>query len=131
MSKSDGDYKVSMKDAISALFLVVTLLSGCHDQRDSRSVSETGRIPDCYPILTQIDSAKENLAMKEQLNSGVDVEVFDLKGYLPQVELDKLYARKTFCDGGVIAIGKIGEQVRCSVHGSLPEIERHIRERRR
>jgi hypothetical protein len=39
----------------------------------------------------------------------------------------------SFSDNAVCAtvIGKIGEQVRCSVHGSLPEIERHIRERRR
>ena len=71
----------------------------------------------CYNDLRQIEGAKEQLARDRGLTNGSSVTMADISPLIPA-------GRELRCaNGGTYIINSIGTDARCTVHGSIPEME--------
>jgi hypothetical protein len=71
----------------------------------------------CYNNLRQIDGAKERLALERGLTNSSPVTMSEISRFMPEGQ--ELRCAKH----GKYIIGSIGSEPRCSIHGTIPEIE--------
>lgn len=71
----------------------------------------------CYVNLRQIDGAKEYFAKESGLTNSNPVTMADIARFIPA-------GREFRCaERGKYLIGSIGTEARCTVHGTIPEME--------
>ena len=71
----------------------------------------------CYSNLGQIDGAKEQLASESGLTNSNPVTMADISRFIPAGFELRCAAH------GIYIIGSIGTEPRCTVHGTIPEME--------
>jgi hypothetical protein len=72
----------------------------------------------CYSNLRAIDAAKQQLAERMGLTNGTAIAADDISKYI-----EGGYGSLKCAQHGSLIIGAIGTEPRCSVHGSISEIE--------
>lgn len=92
------------------LFFVVVMSGGVHSGGDPRIW--------CYFNLRQIDAAKQELAGEHGLTNETPVTVEQISQYI-----DGGFANLKCYDGGSYVIEPVGTEPRCTVHGSVNEID--------
>jgi hypothetical protein len=85
------------------------LLGGVHSGRNPQAW--------CFLNLRQIEGAKEQLARERALTNAAPVTPMDISHFLPE-------GRQPRCaSGGTYRINPIGTEPRCTLHGTITEIE--------
>lgn len=82
----------------------------------------------CFNNLRQIDVGKEQLAQERGLTNGAAVTMADISRFIPGAQEPRCAER------GSYIINSIGNDARCTFHGSIPEMEanwqKHMRAQR-
>jgi hypothetical protein len=79
---------------------------------------ETSQLAGCLNNLSALEAAKEQAALDLTRNPGDATTELDVNPHLPRP-----FAQITCPKGGTYALHAIGEDVACSVHGSLSDAE--------
>jgi len=96
--------------AVSCVFLSLSIAySGAHSGPNPQAW--------CYFNLRKIDSAKEQLAIDSKMTNGATLTDAQISKYVER-GFDSLKCAKH----GTYAVGEIGKEPHCSVHGSISEI---------
>jgi len=71
----------------------------------------------CYNNLRKIDSGKEQFAIDSQMTNGVALTGAQISKYI-----ERGFESLKCAEHGTYAVGEIGKEPHCSVHGSISEI---------
>lgn len=72
----------------------------------------------CWARLSHIEGAKTQWVLSHSATHGMTVTARELQPYLSQGQIPTCHIA-----GAAITIGKVGESVRCSVHGTVEDFK--------
>lgn len=72
----------------------------------------------CWAGLSHIEGAKTQCVLSHSATNGTIVTAQDLQPYLTRGQIPTCHI-----PGAIISIGKVGESVRCSVHGTVEDFK--------
>jgi len=101
-----------MKRSVIVVLAIIVIAGAAMWRADATIRHRHGLFIHCLSNLRQLDSAKEQIALRDNLQPGAEVESGDVVRYCRPANTNCLA-------GGTITIGRIGEDPSCTVHGSM------------
>jgi hypothetical protein len=100
------------KLVFAILLLIVLLAAGVYSARHPRVKAAQP----CWNKLVQIEGAKEQWALENRATSGTPVSLSDIEPFLK-------VSQTCHVAGATYIIGKIGEEPRCTAHGTVSQFK--------
>jgi hypothetical protein len=102
-----------MKKAILAVAVGIVVAAGAYHQYRSARIKSS---QPCWSKLVNIAAAKDQWAIETRATSGAPVTVENILPYLPSMPTCHVA-------GAIYIIGKVGEEPRCTVHGTVSDFK--------
>ena len=101
-----------MKKALIAVFVVGVLIAGAAGLYNVYRGMRVRAAQPCWVKLVNIQAAKEQWALENHVTPGASVAISDLLPYLRT-------APTCHVAGATYIIGKVGEEPKCTTHGTV------------